>query len=193
MKEVGENSYSETLQFESLNVFGTALLVASLVAQSVKNLPAMRETWVPSLSWKDPLEKGTATHSSILAWRIPRTGSLACYSPWGCQDSDTTEWFTHIQLSESIFFLSREMALVCVCCLLSPKVHRIPWEANEAGKACRRQLPDVCSFCSLVRFVLLSTAVTKHQLWVGCAEGYFHRHIPSLVKSTIVQKSQANN
>ena len=71
MKEVGENSYSETLQFESLNVFGTALLVASLVAQSVKNPPAMRETWVPSLSWKDPLEKGKATHSSILAWRIP--------------------------------------------------------------------------------------------------------------------------
>jgi len=39
----------------------------------VKNLPAMRETWVPSLGWEDPLEKGTATHSSILAWRIPWT------------------------------------------------------------------------------------------------------------------------
>ena len=40
------------------------------MAQLVKNLPAMRETCVPSLGWKDPLEKGTATHSSILAWRI---------------------------------------------------------------------------------------------------------------------------
>ena len=40
---------------------------ASLVAQLVKNLPAMRETWVPSLDWEDSLEKGTATHSSILA------------------------------------------------------------------------------------------------------------------------------
>ena len=39
----------------------------------VKNLPAMRETWVPSLGGEDPLEKGTATHSSILAWRIPWT------------------------------------------------------------------------------------------------------------------------
>ena len=39
--------------------------------QKVKNLPAMRETWVPSLGWEDPLEEGTATHSSILAWRIP--------------------------------------------------------------------------------------------------------------------------
>ena len=46
---------------------------ASLVAQLVKNLPAMREAWVQSLGWEDPLEKGKATHSSILAWRIPRT------------------------------------------------------------------------------------------------------------------------
>ena len=43
---------------------------ASLVAQLVKNLPAMRETWVRLLGWEDPLEKGKATHSSILAWRI---------------------------------------------------------------------------------------------------------------------------
>ena len=46
---------------------------ASLVAQLVKNLPAMRKTWVRSLGWEDPLEKGKATHSSILAWRIPWT------------------------------------------------------------------------------------------------------------------------
>ena len=46
---------------------------ASLVAQLVKNLPAMWETWVRSLCWEDPLEKGKATHSSILAWRIPWT------------------------------------------------------------------------------------------------------------------------
>ena len=46
---------------------------ASLVAQLVKNPPAMWETWVRSLGWEDPLEKGMATHSSILAWRIPWT------------------------------------------------------------------------------------------------------------------------
>ena len=46
---------------------------ASLVAQTVKNLTAMQETWVQSLSQKDPLEKGMETHSSILAWRIPWT------------------------------------------------------------------------------------------------------------------------
>ena len=49
------------------------LLWASLVAQLVKNLLAMWETWVWSLGWEDPLEKGKATHSSILAWRIPWT------------------------------------------------------------------------------------------------------------------------
>ena len=45
----------------------------SLVAQMVKNLPAVRETWVLSLGQEDPLEKGMAAHSSILAWRIPKT------------------------------------------------------------------------------------------------------------------------
>ena len=45
----------------------------SLVAQMVRNLPAMWETWVGSLGWEDLLEKGMATHSSILAWRIPWT------------------------------------------------------------------------------------------------------------------------
>ena len=52
------------------------------MAQLVKNLPAMWETWVQSLGWEDPLEKGIATHSSILTWRI---------SPWGPKESDTTE------------------------------------------------------------------------------------------------------
>ena len=46
---------------------------ASLVAQMVKNPPAMWETWVQSLGWEAPLEKGKATHSSMLAWRIPLT------------------------------------------------------------------------------------------------------------------------
>ena len=69
---------------------------AYLVAQSVKNLPAIQETWVRSLGWEDPLEKGMAIHSSILAWRIPMDSggiqrSLAGYSPWNCKEWDTTE------------------------------------------------------------------------------------------------------
>ena len=57
---------------------------ASLVAQLVKNPPAMQETSVRSLGWEDPLEKGKAIHSSILAWGIPWT---VC----GCKESDTTK------------------------------------------------------------------------------------------------------
>ena len=60
----------------SLNeVFESRFLTdgASLVSQTVKHLPAMWETWVQSLGWEDPLEKGKAIHSSILSCRIPRT------------------------------------------------------------------------------------------------------------------------
>ena len=46
-------------------------ILASLMAQTVKNLPAMRETWAPFLGWENPLEEGRATHYSVLAWRIP--------------------------------------------------------------------------------------------------------------------------
>ena len=67
------------------------LIRASLVAQMVKNLAAMQETWVQSLGWEDTLEQGMATHSSILAWRIHEQRSLMGYSPWGRKESDTTE------------------------------------------------------------------------------------------------------
>ena len=53
--------------------FGPSCRAASLVAQTVKNLPALQEIRVQSLLWEDPLEEGMATHSSILAWRIPLT------------------------------------------------------------------------------------------------------------------------
>ena len=58
----------------------------SLVVQMVKNLPTMKETWVRFLGQEVPLEKGMATHSSILAWKIPWT------ILWGPKESDTTEW-----------------------------------------------------------------------------------------------------
>ena len=64
---------------------------ASLVAQMVKNLPVMLKTWVQSLGWENPLEKAVATHSSILAWRIPWTEEPGGYSPQGCKELDTTE------------------------------------------------------------------------------------------------------
>ena len=60
---------------------------ASLVAQTVKHLPVTRETWVRSLGPEDPLEKEMATHSSTLAWKIPRMEELVGYSPWGHKES----------------------------------------------------------------------------------------------------------
>ena len=57
----------------------------------VKNPPAMRETWVLYLGWDDPLEKEMATHSTVLAWRIPGTESLVGCRLWGRTESDTTE------------------------------------------------------------------------------------------------------
>ena len=63
----------------------------SLVAQMVKNLPAMQKTQVQSLGWEDSLEKEMATHSSILAWKIPWQRSLVGYSPWSGKESETTE------------------------------------------------------------------------------------------------------
>ena len=51
----------------------------------VKNPPAMQETWVRSLSWEDPLEKEMATHTSILAWRIPWTEEPGRLQSWGCE------------------------------------------------------------------------------------------------------------
>ena len=55
------------------------------MAQTVKNVPATRETWVQSLGQEDPLEKGTATHPSILAWRIPWTEEPGGLQPMGLQ------------------------------------------------------------------------------------------------------------
>ena len=62
-----------------------AIYRASLVAQKVKNLPAMRENLVQSLGWEDPLEKGMATLSSILAWRIPWTEAFGGLQSIGSQ------------------------------------------------------------------------------------------------------------
>ena len=77
----GNNGNSDRLYF-----------LASLVAQKIKRLPAMQETWVQSLGQEDPLEKEMATHSSTIAWKIPRTDEPGrLHSPWGCKEADTTK------------------------------------------------------------------------------------------------------
>ena len=71
------------------------LLWASLIAQSVKNLPAVQKTWVRLLGWEDPLEKEMATHSSILAWRIPWIEEPGRLQSMGSQESDTIQRLNH--------------------------------------------------------------------------------------------------
>ena len=64
------------------------------MAQTVKNLPAIQETQVQSLDWKDTLKKGMATHLSILPEKSHEQSSLVGYRPWGCKELDTTEQLT---------------------------------------------------------------------------------------------------
>ena len=67
---------------------------ASLMAQMVTNLPAVREAWVPSLGWEDPLEKGTVPTPGFRPGKFHGQKSLAGYSPWGRKESDMTEVFS---------------------------------------------------------------------------------------------------
>ena len=69
---------------------------ASLLAQVVKSLPALQEIQIQSLGQEDPLEKGMDTHSSSLAWKIPRTEEPGGLQSMGHKESDTTERLTHL-------------------------------------------------------------------------------------------------
>ena len=71
-----------------------ALMGAALVALMAKNLPAVEETWVPSLGQEDPLEKGMAPHSRFLPGEFQGQRNLVGYSPWGCKESDMNEELT---------------------------------------------------------------------------------------------------
>ena len=79
------------------------------MAQTVKNLPAMQETQVQSLGQEDPLEKGMATHFSILAWRMLWTEELVGYSPWGHKMSNMIE-----QLTLSNFDVLQVCPILCI-------------------------------------------------------------------------------
>ena len=70
----------------------------SLLAQTVKNPPAMQEIWVRSLGWEDPLEEGMAAHSSILAWRIPMDRGAWRATVMDCKELDTTERLSTAQI-----------------------------------------------------------------------------------------------
>ena len=93
------------LKFVNLTIYTRA----SLVAQVVKSLPAMQETWVQSMGWDDPLEKEMATHSRNLAWKIPQMEEPGRYSPWDHKESDTTEQLHFHHLYRYIKLLKRRV------------------------------------------------------------------------------------
>ena len=86
-------------------------ILVSLVAQMVKNLPAMQQIWVRFLDWKDPLEKRMATHSSIPAWKIPWTEEPGGLQSTKWQKLDTTEQLTLSLLLHSRYFTKSDCNL----------------------------------------------------------------------------------
>ena len=91
-----------------------------------KNHPAMWETWVQSLGWEDPLENGTATNSSILAWRIPWIEEPGGLQSMGVTESDTTEWLAlHFTISEGFKESQKQKDCSKVIWLNSPP--HVPW------------------------------------------------------------------
>ena len=105
----------------------------------VKNPPAMQKTWVRSVGWEDPLEKGMATHSSILAWRIPWTEEPDSYSPWSQKESDMTERLTlftfHKHLIKNTYFCpDEEMSGDLPQFVGLHQVDRTIWQSSGAGR-----------------------------------------------------------
>ena len=92
---------------------------ASLVVQLEKHPPAMQETWVQSLGWEDPLEKGKLTHSSILAWRI-----ADCAVHGGCKQTGTTEPLS-LSLGMKRFYLTQGQGQCCGDCSITDRNMRI--------------------------------------------------------------------
>ena len=108
------DTYAHTLILLKLNCGN---YWTSLVAQTVKNMPAMQETRVQSLGQEDPLEKGMATHSSILTWRIPWTREPGRLQSMGVVELDTTELLihTHTHTHTEISTLSSPSSILCMC------------------------------------------------------------------------------
>ena len=121
-------------------------LGVSLVVQRLKHLPAMWETWVWSLGWEDPLEKEMATHSSILAWRIPCMEEVGGLQSMGRKESDTTEQLhfhldckkiqsVHPKGHQSWIFIGRIDVEAETQILWPPEAKRwLIWKDPDAGK-----------------------------------------------------------
>ena len=126
------------------------------MTQTVKYSPALWETWVQSLGWEDPLEKETATHSSILDWRIPRTEEPGG-RPWCRKESDTTEWlslFTYVmyKLSKTTKLFCCTYISICIMfvkyVLLENSKYTIVWHSVNALSKFRNHQESVRLCCT---------------------------------------------
>ena len=117
------------------------------MAQTVKNPSTMWETWVQSLGWEDPLEKGMATHSSILAWRIPmdRGDWRAAVSPWSYKKSDMAERLSTSKLKKAEYQRIDAFELWCWRRLL-----RVPWIARRSNQSILKAISPGCSLEGLM-------------------------------------------
>ena len=116
------------------------------MAQRLKRLPPMPETPVQSLGWEDTLEKEMAIHSSTIAWKIPWTEELVGYSPWGREESDTTERL-HFPFSLSRSGEGNGNPLQCSC-LENPRDGRAWWAALYGVAQSRTRLKRLSSSSS---------------------------------------------
>ena len=155
-------------------------LWASLVAQLVKNLPAMQKTWVQSLGWEDPLEKGKATHSSILTWRILRT------IPWGHKESDTTKWLSLTYLLEALLKYSTNISTPILCQACSE--HQIFYSEQGMQLDCLHNQQGPTQKGNLGPFIQtprwkqqsIKPSVGPFWVWDPVRLHRFHIHPPSL-------------
>ena len=108
----------------------STLLGASLVAQTVNRLPTMRETWVRALGWEDPLEKEMATHSSILAWKIPWTEVPGRLQFMGLQRV-AHDWATSLSLSTLLCLENSFSCMTLLTCQVPGETVLSPWEVES--------------------------------------------------------------
>ena len=104
---------------------------ASLIAQSVKSLSAMQETWVRSLGWKDLLQKEMTIHSSILAWRIPWTEEPGRLQSMGLQESNTTERLSTLSPGNASDQDPTYQDRRCKRGGFHPRAEKIPWRRTQ--------------------------------------------------------------
>ena len=127
----------------------------SLVAQMVKRLSTMQETWVRSLGWEDPLEKEMATHSSTLAWKIPCTEEpCRLQSMWSQRvrhDWAMASYHMHIcqvvRITHRISVMITQKCVFCSCVYHTRPGHSNPWgDVAIPSPLSGMQTPSACSF-----------------------------------------------